>query len=337
MSSPDPGNIVAQIQSYVAGFSLPAAAIAVALYFSGIPVFVWRYYTAPSRWGLRILLAEVIFCSVRCAAFVCRCLLPQFQSFQLYQSFYALLMSGTASLLAVLAEVTIAWCHKVDDSVLAFSGRDGLGWSRTFLAFLGWVHVLAIVTVVTWAGYGAANAVLLINPYSAPEARASWRRPGYYLFEFGVWIGVMVVIVSGVVRLYTGGKGAVSSHKSMELDPHTRSSWVSHGSGDGTSSNGELAFAARSDAFFGKAKLLNKALYGLLVPCAILSLVRMAFAPFVVTEEQFGDIKVSEGLWYPVVVGSEIIFLIILALPHHLKFLEIEGLRLRPLQQRRTQ
>ncbi|KAJ3343727.1 glutathione peroxidase gpx1 [Gonapodya sp. JEL0774] len=206
------------------------------------------------------LISAVLQYQVRAAAFAIRAALPYTLLYQLYQAHYALLLAGTALLLALIGETIISWAHKVDDARLVLSGRNGLQWSRYFLAFLGWGHVLEFLVGLATMGWGASNAIFLLNPYSSTEVKAAWRRPGYYLLSFGLWIGLSVFVSVGTLRLFISSPTATPSKGSdMYLNNSRGLSRASNsGSGDVSSGTGDYDFASRAEVFAGKTVLLKR-------------------------------------------------------------------------------
>ncbi|KXS13660.1 hypothetical protein M427DRAFT_366081 [Gonapodya prolifera JEL478] len=324
----------------VASWSAVGAGITALLYFCAI---AGLGFVTSRKWRIwRVTLALLLFCATRIATFVVRALLVSQKSPVLYITYQAILLAGTPLLLAALVESVLLWSKKVDDSTLTFVGRDGLSLSKIYLASLGWYHVLVTIVLAVMALLGVLNTYFLLTNDSNPDFQSSWRRPGYVIMEFAVWGTIVLVALLGVWRLHKPTfRDSLMRTKGYELaleqvrrgDPGGYLAQnASIGDASSLGSGDPSAYALRVEVFIGKRRILQRVLYTLFIPCGILVLARMAFAPTVVTEEQFNDPKLNEGIWLPMVAGLELIALVIFAIPSQFRFLDIEGVRLRPLR-----
>ncbi|KAJ3340536.1 hypothetical protein HDU93_006829 [Gonapodya sp. JEL0774] len=307
--------LATDIADLVQSFTVAGAIVAAGLYFVCLAWFV--YLTARNTRIWTVSLACTGFCAARVAAFVVRAFLPSIP--QLYTVFYMILGGGIPVLLVALLGMVRLWMQKVgvDDSTLTFVGRQGVDASKLFNAVLGWYRVLALSVACVMLGFGPATAYILLHPELNPNFRTSWKNmPGYVVMGYCLWATIVIAALAGEGWLRRPGfRENIMRSKGYELAmDHVRrgesTSYLSNHSAQisdsySLGSADPAEYATRVDIFYGKRRTLERTLWTLFVPSALLILVRMAYAPSVIAQDQFRDPKFAEGIWYPVVVGSE--------------------------------
>ncbi|KXS11236.1 hypothetical protein M427DRAFT_158292 [Gonapodya prolifera JEL478] len=341
---------------YIDTLSPAGAAFSAALYLVAGGWFLFRCFRGTNRELVRVTGPLTAFCFLRSAALISRSLLPIYPFSSSLAISEGLILLGTPALLLGICETGLMFANRADEATLAFLGRDALRWSNLFHVVSGYYHAFTIFVLSLITVYGPSCSFIVLLPSIKKDFKAAWKLPQYTFIEVASVVGAVCMVTIGIWRFRTAKEspakrevelnyrsGDESSGGTSELSRSRPAVALGQGGRFGSSSE-VLSVGSRGEAggrqwriesFLAKKKVLMNAAFRLLLPVLILILIRIGYAPFLISDENFMvDPRHLEPRWFLGVVLLELVILLIFAPPDQLLFLDVPAVRMRPGRER---